>query len=33
MEMKYSVSVVCFVSWSLNLKRDRLAIEEAEIIR
>jgi len=30
MEMKYSVSVVCLVSWFLNMKR---AIEEAEIIR
>jgi len=33
MEMKYSVSVVCLVSWFLNVQRDRLAIEEAEIIR
>lgn len=33
MEMKYSVSVVCLVSWSLNLKIDRLTLEEAEIIR
>jgi hypothetical protein len=32
MEMKYSVSVVCLVSCLLNLKRDRLAIEEAVLI-
>jgi len=33
MEMKYSISVVCLVSWFLNVKRDRLAIEEAELVR